>query len=87
MGLEVRIVREPANLPANCRLLLVDLALDGAIEAAADWQTGTGRRVVGFVSHVDEQTIGRAKSAGLNNVMSRGSFTRQLPSILRELRG
>jgi len=86
-GVGVRIVRDPADLPPDARLLLVDLALEGAIEAAAAWGRNCGRPVVAFVSHVDEQTIARARAAGLQNVMSRGGFTRQLPRILRELTG
>lgn len=84
-GVEVRIVRDPADLPPTARMLLVDLSLEGAIEAAAAWGRNSGRPVVAFVSHVDEQTIARARQAGLQNVMSRGGFTRQLPGILREL--
>jgi hypothetical protein len=87
-GVGVRIVRDPAALPGiTARLLLADLALEGAIEAAAAWGLHTRCPVIGFVSHVDEQTIARAKRAGLDNVMSRGSFTRQLPQIFRDLKG
>jgi AmiR/NasT family two-component response regulator len=86
-GVAVRIVRDPANLPPTARMLMVDLALEGAIDAAANWQRHSGRPVVAFVSHVDEQTIAKAKDAGIVNVMSRGSFTRQLPRILRDLAG
>jgi len=86
-GVGVKIVRDPAALSALVgRLLLADLALDGAIEAAAAWGLHTGCTVIGFVSHVDEQTIARAKQAGLDNVMSRGSFTRELPRIFRDLK-
>jgi DNA-binding NarL/FixJ family response regulator len=87
-GVGVKIVRDPAALPGlAARLLLADLALDGAIEAAAAWSLHTRCPVIGFVSHVDEQTIARAKQAGLDKVMSRGSFTRQLPQIFRDLKG
>jgi hypothetical protein len=87
-GVGVKIVRDPAALGGTPgRLLLADLALDGAIEAAAAWRMNTGGPVVGFVSHVDAQTIARAREAGLDNVMTRGSFTRQLPEIFRELKG
>jgi hypothetical protein len=86
-GVNVRIIRDPAGLPPTARLLLVDLSLDGAIEAAAAWERRGGGPIVAFVSNVDEQTIAAARAAGLENVMSRGGFTRQLPRILRDLTG
>src|SRR5690606_33368800 len=54
-GAVVRIMRDPAQLAdADAPLLLVDLNQEGALEPAAAWgQARPGRRVVGFVSHVD----------------------------------
>jgi hypothetical protein len=87
-GVEVRIVRDPAKVndaaTADGRMLVVDLSQDGAIDAAVAWkQSHAGRPVIGFVSHVDTDTIARAKSAGIDRVMARGGFTAQLESILR----
>ena len=42
-------------------------------------------RVVGFVSHVQEQLISDARAAGCDSVMARSAFTRQLPNLLRSL--
>ncbi|HXW13725.1 MAG TPA: response regulator [Terriglobia bacterium] len=42
-------------------------------------------RVVGFVSHVQEQLISDARAAGCYSVMARSAFTRQLPNLLRSL--
>ncbi len=83
-GTAVRIVREPGKLAGvPGRLLLVDLALPGAIEAAAEWQAAARGQVVGFVSHVDAETIGRAKQAGIGRVLSRGQFVQVLGELVR----
>ncbi|MFZ0962528.1 MAG: response regulator [Terriglobia bacterium] len=42
-------------------------------------------RIVGFVSHVEEQLISAARAAGCDSVMARSAFTQQLPSLLRNL--
>jgi hypothetical protein len=92
-GIDVRVIRDPAKVAAGSgeqgdvadgRLLVVDLNQDGAIDAAVAWkQSHTGRPVVGFVSHVDADTIACAKSAGIDRVMARSGFVAQLESILR----
>lgn len=41
--------------------------------------------IVGFVSHVQEQTIAEARAAGCDKVMARSAFTQQLPGILKGL--
>jgi hypothetical protein len=38
--------------------------------------------VIGFVSHVDTQTIERAKAAGLDEVLPRSRFTAMLEQII-----
>jgi CheY-like chemotaxis protein len=42
-------------------------------------------RIVGFVSHVQEELISAAQTAGCDSVMARSAFTRQLPNLLRDL--
>ena len=42
-------------------------------------------RIVGFVSHVQEQLIADARAAGCDSVMARSAFTQQLPNLLRSL--
>jgi len=83
VGVEVHAVREPGGLSERKgRLLVVDLNLPGAIEAAAGWRAGNpGCRVVGFVSHVDAPTIQKAREAGLE-VMARSGFVEKLPELL-----
>jgi hypothetical protein len=81
-GVECVIVRDPAKLSGAAGLLIVDLNLAGAAEAAAEWQKGGGR-VVGFVSHVDEEAIKGARGLGIREVVARGRFVEILPELVR----
>jgi hypothetical protein len=78
----LQVVRDTAKLPQQGGRLLVDLNLEGAIEAASNWKTSTGGQVIGFVSHVDTQTIEKAKAAGLDQVLPRSRFTATLEQII-----
>jgi hypothetical protein len=84
----VTLVREPAKLAEHTNaldaLLIVDLNLPGAIDAARAWKSATGRGVVtGFVSHVDTATIDAARNAGIDRVLARSRFVELLPALLR----
>jgi hypothetical protein len=82
-GRSVRIVREPAALAREAgSMLLADLNLPGAVEASADWMARTSGQAVGFVSHVDAETIALARQAGLTRVMPRSRFVQDLPTLL-----
>lgn len=82
-GQTVRLVREPSALMKESgTTLLVDLNLPGSIEAAADWLARTSGQAVGFVSHVDTDTIIRARQIGLTKVMARSQFVQALPTLL-----
>jgi hypothetical protein len=84
LGVDVRLVRDPGHLiAAGGNRLLVDLNQEGAIEAARQWKEATGGVVVGFVSHVDVETVTRARSAGIDQVMARSRFVEVLPDLLR----
>ena len=83
-GAQVQILRKPEQLDqAEGDLLLVDLNLSGATIAAATWQQKTGRRTVGFVSHIDSATIASAREAGFEEIMPRSRFIQVLPQLLR----
>jgi hypothetical protein len=82
-GVECKIVRDPAKIPMQGRLLIVDLNLDGAIDAAAAWGAAGNGPVVGFVSHVDTETISRARSAGISQILARSRFVQLLPDLIR----
>src|SRR5438067_13806171 len=84
-GTAMKIVRDPTRLAGEtAERLIVDLNEPAALEAAAEWKKLTGGLVIGFVSHVDTETIARAKAAGLDNILSRGQFTQLLPDLLQK---
>ena len=82
-GRPVEVIRLPKDLSARrgC-LLLADLNLEGAIEAAAAWKQTHGGHVIGFVSHADADTIAKARDAGIDRVMARSAFVEALPALL-----
>jgi hypothetical protein len=82
-GVECKVVRDPAKIPIKGRLLIVDLNLDGAIDAAAAWEAAGNGPVVGFVSHVDTETVSRARSAGLSQILARSRFVQVLPDLIK----
>ena len=83
-GIEVKVIRDPEKLAGERgRLLLVDLNLPGAIDAAASWGSGGGGAVVGFVSHVDAETAALARGAGIDRVMARSRFVEALAGLLK----
>jgi hypothetical protein len=83
VGTPVTLIRDPAKLGAGPgRRLIVDLNLEGAIDAAAAWRRATGGEVVGFVSHVDAATAERARAAGVDRVLARSRFVELLPDLL-----
>jgi hypothetical protein len=92
LGVAVKMLRDPARLAGEAgERLIVDLNLPGAIEAAQTWKSsaGTGelRSAVGFVSHVDAETIHKARAAGIDRVMARSQFVQVLPDLLRSPTG
>src|SRR5580765_456966 len=83
LKLEIRIIRDPSKLAGELgRLLLVDLNLDGAIDAASSWQQSTNGQTIGFVSHVDADTARRAREAGIGRILARSRFVELLPTLL-----
>jgi DNA-binding NarL/FixJ family response regulator len=83
-GVVVKLLRDPAALAGEAGdRLIVDLNLPAALEAAAQWKQRTGGAVVGFVAHVDTETIQQAQAAGLDQVLPRSRFVAILPQLLR----
>ena len=90
-GVHVRIVRNPdeaaAAVQAGARRLLLDLDLRGHDPVAlierlkADPET-SAVEVIAFVSHVRQDAIAAARSAGATRVAARSAFVRDLPAIL-----
>ena len=84
VNVPVTVVRDPAQLAGKeGRRLIVDLNQAGAIDAAAAWKEAAGGDVVGFVSHVDADTIAAARAAGIEHVVARSRFVEDLPELLR----
>ena len=85
-GVALKSLRDPAKLIDETGSgLIVDLNQPDALPAAAAWRQRTGRSVVGFVSHVDVETINTARAAGIDRVLARSQFEQNLPGILRGL--
>jgi hypothetical protein len=83
-GVAVKMIRDPEKLAGEQGdRLIVDLNQAGALEAAAQWKSKSGARVVGFVSHVDRETIDRARSMGIDEVLPRSQFVQRLPELLK----
>jgi hypothetical protein len=84
-GIDVKIVRDPAKLAAEPgKRLLADLSQPGVIDAVAAWKNATSGEVIGFVSHVDAQTIAQARQSGIDQILARSQFTAQLAEIVRQ---
>jgi hypothetical protein len=84
-GANITMIREPEKLtttPPALRLI-VDLNQDRALPAAIEWKRTTGGEVVGFVSHVDADTIAAARAAVIDHVIPRSRFVQILPDLLR----
>jgi hypothetical protein len=83
-GAEVSLLRDPRKLAAaEGTMLIVDLNLPDAMDAAIQWKKASpSREVVGFVSHVDALAIAHARGSGLDHVLPRSRFVEQLPELL-----
>src|SRR2546421_10680911 len=83
-GVPVKIIRDANTLPQETGTrLLVDLNQPSALEAAVQWRLTHGRQVIGFVSHVDADTIARAREGGIDQILTRGQFVQQLDQLLQ----
>lgn len=76
----VRFVSRPAALlDAPEMSVVLDLGRPGALEIVPDL-VAAGRRVVGFVSHVDRTTIDAARAAGCE-ALPRSELFRRWPHV------
>ena len=84
-GQTATMIRNPQALGEQPgRMLMVDLNMAGVIDAAVIWSKsiGSGKPVIGFVSHVDAATIASAKAAGIEQVMARSRFVQVLGELV-----
>jgi hypothetical protein len=84
-GVSVKMVRDPAKLAEETASprLIADLNQAGFLDAAQAWKTQTGGYVTGFVGHVNTETISRARTMGIDSVLSNGTFVARLAEVLR----
>jgi DNA-binding NarL/FixJ family response regulator len=92
-GVEIVFARTPPEILEQMRTLKPGLAIFDLNSAKADpintltaIQQDAGLasiRTIGFVSHVDADTIYAARAAGIHEVMPRSAFVTQLADILR----
>jgi len=73
------VARASALLEAPERAVVLDLGRAGAIDLIAEL-VASGRRVVGFVSHVDRVTVEAARAAGCESY-PRSELFRRWPDI------
>jgi len=85
-GIGIEMLRDPATLTDRTGdRLIVDLNQPGTLDAATIWKSAAqGRQVIGFVSHVDGETIAKARAAGIDRVMPRSQFVGSLETLLRD---
>ena len=92
LGVDVYFERSAENVLATVRskqpaLVIFDLnskrlqpmTAIAAMKAAADL---AAVRTLGYVSHVDAETIDAARKAGIDRVLARSAFSEQLGDIL-----
>jgi DNA-binding NarL/FixJ family response regulator len=84
--------RRGAAAVAELQPQAIILDLNARSMSALDWIKSlksdvatSSIRIVGFVSHVQQQLIDEARTAGCDSVMARSAFTTQLPNLLRSL--
>ena len=84
-GAAVKVVRDPVKLAGEAgRMLIVDLNLPDAVDAASVWLASSKVPSIGFVSHVDAETARKAREAGIETVMARSRFVDVLEELFVE---
>ncbi len=80
-----KVVRDVSKLMETpAERLLVDFNADGALDSAVAWKQKHAGHVTGFCAHVAIATIQRAKTAGIDRVMTNGAFSAQLEQIFAD---
>jgi len=86
MVLVVNVASLSNKLSADCRLVLVDMTLDGlnlpAVVKAAK-TAAPSAKVVAFGSHVDRAALADAAEAGCDLVLTRNQFNQQYAELLQ----
>lgn len=90
VGADVVIAKNPDDLLAKVmaqppRMVILDLDRRGMNvgQMVAAIKAATSAPILAYVSHVREDAIREAKSAGADRVIARGAFANQLPQLLK----
>lgn len=88
-GLAVSVARTPAQAvakAAGAACVIVDLHLEGLHlpELLPELRSAGVKRVIGFGSHVDAETLKAARRAGCDVVMPRSQFAKEVEEKLTE---
>jgi CheY-like chemotaxis protein len=93
VGVELRTCTTPDALVSEIaasrpRLVIVDLnARSNPLEAVERVRADSAQiPLIGFLSHVQVELAERARAAGCQDVMPRSKFTRDLATILRQVK-
>jgi DNA-binding NarL/FixJ family response regulator len=92
LAVPAALVADPDSLPGrlttDCRLVIIDLALERLNLPAAVRAVKAGApqaRVVAFGAHVEEAALAEARNAGCDAVLTRGQFHKQYAELLRAI--
>src|SRR4051812_27902293 len=81
IGLDLRVANSLDKLPADCRLVVLDLTLP-SLNIAATVQTiketQPTTRIIAYGPHVQDALLQGAQAAGCDEVLSRGQFDREM---------
>ena len=86
-GLPVAKVQERTS-QAAAEAVILDLNSVAAVDTVRELKRDPATReirVLGFVSHVDSNTVSAARDAGCDLVLARSAFSKGLPDLLRQL--
>ena len=79
-GSQVHFGREASAAPD---LILLDLQLADALSLLAAWrQQWPAVRVIGYLSHVEQELARQAREAGCTEILPRSAFVQRLPQLL-----
>jgi hypothetical protein len=88
LGIEVRFAPRGAPLADTVKdaagaTVLADLGEPGLVEQVPDAKRAASVTVVGFLGHLQEDLMARAREAGVDEVLTRGQFVARLDALLQ----
>jgi DNA-binding NarL/FixJ family response regulator len=82
-GVGVAFARDTAGIPADARLVLVDLSSTDAVAAIrALKERAPAPAVIAYGAHREVELLARAREAGADRVLARSALSERLPAIL-----